>query len=158
MAVSKELLARYKEMKAKGINITLTELKKQMEEEEKSGANSPETSTVSTDSSPMYSSAPSASEYLSDNSSSYNSYESSPSVVEQTSAPVEQSTPENSWTTTYSSNNYSESVEQPSQTSMNVKLLSLPMELKGLQILWEVKHLIRQLLILKNQFKMFSHL
>lgn len=27
MAVSKELLARYKEMKAKGINITLTELK-----------------------------------------------------------------------------------------------------------------------------------
>lgn len=34
MAVSKELLARYKEMKAKGINITLTELKKQMEEEE----------------------------------------------------------------------------------------------------------------------------
>ena len=32
MAVSKELLARYKEMKAKGINITLTELKKQMEE------------------------------------------------------------------------------------------------------------------------------
>lgn len=118
MAVSKELLARYKEMKAKGINITLTELKKQMEEEEKSGANSPETLTVSADSSPIYSSAPSASEYLSDNSSSYNSYESSPSVVEQTySAPVEQSTPENSWTTTYSSNNYSESVEQPSQTS-----------------------------------------
>lgn len=117
MAVSKELLARYKEMKAKGINITLTELKKQMEEEEKSGANSPETSTVSADSSPIYSSAPSASEYLSDRSSSYNSYESSPSVVEQTSAPVEQSTPENSWTTTYSSNNYSESVEQPSQTS-----------------------------------------
>lgn len=118
MAVSKELLARYKEMKAKGINITLTELKKQMEEEEKSAANSPETSTFSTDSSPIYSSAPSASEYLSDSSSSYNSYESSPSVVQQTySAPVEQSTPEISWTTTYSNNNYSEPVEQPSQTS-----------------------------------------
>ena len=33
MAVSKELLARYKEMKAKGINVTLSELKAQMEEE-----------------------------------------------------------------------------------------------------------------------------
>ena len=33
MAVSKELLARYKELKAQGINITLSELKAQMEEE-----------------------------------------------------------------------------------------------------------------------------
>lgn len=36
MAVSKELLARYKEMKAAGISITLAELKAQMEAEEKS--------------------------------------------------------------------------------------------------------------------------
>lgn len=36
MAVSKELLARYKEMKAAGISITLAELKAQMEQEEKS--------------------------------------------------------------------------------------------------------------------------
>lgn len=36
MAVSKELLARYKEMKAKGIQISLSELKAQMEQEEKS--------------------------------------------------------------------------------------------------------------------------
>jgi len=33
MAVSKELLARYKELKAQGVNITLTELKAQMETE-----------------------------------------------------------------------------------------------------------------------------
>lgn len=33
MAVSKELLARYKELKAQGINITLSELKAQMEDE-----------------------------------------------------------------------------------------------------------------------------
>ena len=138
MAVSKELLARYKEMKAKGINITLTELKKQMEEEEKSGANSPETSTVSTDSSPIYSSAPSASEYLSDSTSSYNSYESSPSVVEQTySAPVEQSTPENSWTTTYSSNNYSESVEQPSQTSYEGQIAQSSYGVEGASNSWD---------------------
>lgn len=38
MAVSKELLARYKEMKAAGISITLAELKAQMEAEEKSSA------------------------------------------------------------------------------------------------------------------------
>lgn len=46
MAVSKELLARYKEMKAKGVNITLTELKKQMEEEENSGLPSPQEQSV----------------------------------------------------------------------------------------------------------------
>lgn len=39
MAVSKELLARYKEMKAQGINVTLSELKKQMEEEENAVTN-----------------------------------------------------------------------------------------------------------------------
>lgn len=83
MAVSKELLARYKEMKAKGINITLTELKKQMEEEE--------------------------------------NMTSSP--IEQTSnesAQVFESNltqSENTWTTTYSNNNYSETVEQPTQPS-----------------------------------------
>ena len=36
MAVSKELLARYKELKAQGINVTLSELKAQMEAEENS--------------------------------------------------------------------------------------------------------------------------
>ena len=39
MAVSKELLTRYKEMKAKGIQITLTELKAQMEAENKNSEN-----------------------------------------------------------------------------------------------------------------------
>lgn len=81
MAVSKELLARYKEMKAKGINITLTELKKQMEEEE------------NMTSSPI--------EQVSNESAQ--AFESSSTQSE------------NTWTTTYSNNNYSETVEQPTQ-------------------------------------------
>lgn len=83
MAVSKELLARYKEMKAKGINITLTELKKQMEEEE------------NMTSSPI--------EQASNESAQ--AFESNPTQSE------------NTWTTTYSNNNYSEAVEQPTQPS-----------------------------------------
>lgn len=83
MAVSKELLARYKEMKAKGINITLTELKKQMEEEE------------NMTSSPI--------EQVSNES--VQAFESNPAQSE------------NTWTTTYSNNNYSETVEQPTQPS-----------------------------------------
>ncbi len=83
MAVSKELLARYKEMKAKGINITLTELKKQMEEEENMTSSPIEqTSTESAQ-----------------------SFESNPTQSE------------NTWTTTYSNNNYSDTVEQPTQPS-----------------------------------------
>lgn len=90
MAVSKELLARYKEMKAKGVNITLTELKKQMEEEEKSGTSS--------------------------------SFEQVPQVQpapQPDTSQVPPSQTENSWTTTYSNNNYSysEPVEQPVQNS-----------------------------------------
>ena len=81
MAVSKELLARYKEMKAKGINITLTELKKQMEEEE------------NMTSSPI--------EQVSNESAQ--AFESNPTQSE------------NTWTTTYSNNNYSETVEQQTQ-------------------------------------------
>lgn len=83
MAVSKELLARYKEMKAKGITITLTELKKQMEEEE------------NMTSSPI--------EQVSNESAQ--AFESNPTQSE------------NTWTTTYSNNNYSETVEQPTQPS-----------------------------------------
>lgn len=83
MAVSKELLARYKEMKAKGINITLTELKKQMEEE------------GNMTSSPI--------EQASNESAQ--AFESNPTQSE------------NTWTTTYSNNNYSETVEQPTQPS-----------------------------------------
>lgn len=81
MAVSKELLARYKEMKAKGIKITLTELKKQMEEEE------------NMTSSPI--------EQASNESAQ--AFESNPTQSE------------NTWTTTYSNNNYSETVEQQTQ-------------------------------------------
>lgn len=83
MAVSKELLARYKEMKAKGLNITLTELKKQMEEEE------------NMTSSPI--------EQASNESAQ--AFESNPTQSE------------NTWTTTYSNNNYSETVEQQTQPS-----------------------------------------
>lgn len=83
MAVSKELLARYKEMKAKGINITLTELKKQMEEEE------------NMTSSPIEQAS----------NESVQAFESNPTQSE------------NTWTTTYSNNNYSETVEQQTQPS-----------------------------------------
>lgn len=83
MAVSKELLARYKEMKAKGINITLTELKKQMEEEENMTSSPIE--QVSNESAQAFES---------------NSTQSG-----------------NTWTTTYSNNNYSETVEQQTQPS-----------------------------------------
>lgn len=47
MAVSKELLARYKEMKAQGINITLSELKAQLEEEQNSQVAVTQTTTES---------------------------------------------------------------------------------------------------------------
>ena len=83
MAVSKELLARYKEMKAKGINITLTELKKQMEEEENMTSSPVEQAS----------------------NESAQSFESNPTQSE------------NTWTTTYSNNNYSETVEQQTQSS-----------------------------------------
>lgn len=83
MAVSKELLARYKEMKAKGINITLTELKKQMEEEENMTSSPIEQVSIE----------------------SAQSFESNPTQSE------------NTWTTTYSNNNYSETVEQQTQPS-----------------------------------------
>lgn len=83
MAVSKELLARYKEMKAKGINITLTELKKQMEEEENMTSSPIEQVSIE----------------------SAQAFESNPTQSE------------NTWTTTYSNNNYSETVEQPTQPS-----------------------------------------
>lgn len=83
MAVSKELLARYKEMKAKGINITLTELKKQMEEEENMTSSPVEQAS----------------------NESAQAFESNPTQSE------------NTWTTTYSNNNYSEAVEQPTQPS-----------------------------------------
>lgn len=83
MAVSKELLARYKEMKAKGINITLTELKKQMEEEENMTSSPIE--QASTEPAQAFESNPTQSE--------------------------------NTWTTTYSNNNYSETVEQQTQPS-----------------------------------------
>ena len=85
MAVSKELLARYKEMKAKGINITLTELKKQMEEE------------GNMTSSPI--------EQVSNESAQ--AFESNPTQSE------------NTWTTTYSNNNYSETVEQQTHLTNN---------------------------------------
>lgn len=48
MAVSKELLARYKELKAQGISITLSELKAQMEGETNSNATSQSVSSFDT--------------------------------------------------------------------------------------------------------------
>ena len=49
VAVSKELLARYKELKAQGISITLSELKAQMEDEANSNTTSQAISSIGAD-------------------------------------------------------------------------------------------------------------
>lgn len=99
MAVSKELLARYKEMKAKGINITLTELKKQMEEEENAVTSSTE-QTLQEQSDPVQPTS------------------FSQSAPDQSGfSQIAVSSQENSWTTTYSNSNYSEPVEQSAPKS-----------------------------------------
>ena len=95
MAVSKELLARYKEMKAKGINVTLSELKAQMEEE----ANAT-TSEIINETYEQSSPIEPESNYSSSSATSYtdNHLETKPEE-------------ENSWTTTYS-NSYSYTATQ----------------------------------------------
>lgn len=96
MAVSKELLARYKEMKAKGINVTLSELKAQMEEE----ANAT-TSEIINETYEQSSPIEPESNYSSGSATSYtdNPLETKPEEAE------------NSWTTTYS-NSYSYTATQ----------------------------------------------
>lgn len=96
MAVSKELLARYKEMKAKGINVTLSELKAQMEEE----ANAT-TSEIINETYEQSSPIEPESNYSSSSATSYtdNPLETKPEEAE------------NSWTTTYS-NSYSYTATQ----------------------------------------------
>lgn len=95
MAVSKELLARYKEMKAKGINVTLSELKAQMEEE----ANAT-TSEIINETYEQSSPIEPESNYSSGSATSY------------TDNPLETKPEEaNSWTTTYS-NSYSYTATQ----------------------------------------------
>lgn len=96
MAVSKELLARYKEMKAKGINVTLSELKAQMEEE----ANAT-TSEIINETYEQSSPIEPESNYSSSSATSYtdNHLETKPEEAE------------NSWTTTYS-NSYSYTATQ----------------------------------------------
>lgn len=96
MAVSKELLARYKEMKAKGINVTLSELKAQMEEE----ANAT-TSEIINETYEQSSPIEPESNYSSSSATSYtdNPLETKPEESE------------NSWTTTYS-NSYSYTATQ----------------------------------------------
>ena len=96
MAVSKELLARYKEMKAKGINVTLSELKAQMEEE----ANAT-TSEIINETYEQSSPIEPESNY---SSSSATSYTDNPLETKPEDA-------ENSWTTTYS-NSYSYTATQ----------------------------------------------
>lgn len=86
MAVSKELLARYKEMKAKGINITLTELKKQMEEEENMTSSPVE--QTSTEPAQAFESKPTQSENTWTTTYSNNNY--SETVEQQTQPSYEQ--------------------------------------------------------------------
>lgn len=65
MAVSKELLARYKEMKAAGISITLAELKAQMEQEEKSSETNVQTQNTTISAQPNI--EPQQNDYQSEN-------------------------------------------------------------------------------------------
>lgn len=70
MAVSKELLARYKELKAQGINVTLSELKAQMEAEGANNNNESQTSKPETGGfSTLSSSTPQSSEPIQSNGS-----------------------------------------------------------------------------------------
>ncbi len=98
MAVSKELLARYKEMKAKGINVTLSELKAQMEEEAKATTNEIVNETYEQSSTVE----PESNNYSSGSETFYTNNYSEVKPNEPT---------ENSWTTTYS-NSYSYSAPQ----------------------------------------------
>lgn len=98
MAVSKELLARYKEMKAKGINVTLSELKAQMEEEAKATTNEIVNETYEQSSTVE----PESDNYSTSSDASYTNDYSETKPNEPT---------ENSWTTTYS-NSYSYTVPQ----------------------------------------------
>ena len=98
MAVSKELLARYKEMKAKGINVTLSELKAQMEEEAKATTNEIVNETYEQSSTVE----PESNNYSTSSDASYTNDYSETKPNEPT---------ENNWTTTYS-NSYSYTTPQ----------------------------------------------
>lgn len=89
MAVSKELLARYKEMKAQGINVTLSELKKQMEEEESSVTNEIVNETYE-----QSSNVEQVNDNYTNNTTSFSSYNTTDSATTTAS--------ESNWTTTYS--------------------------------------------------------
>ncbi len=103
MAVSKELLARYKEMKAKGINVTLSELKAQMEEEAKATTNEIVNETYEQSST----AEPESNNYSTSSDASYTNDYSETKPNEPT---------ENSWTTTYS-NSYSYTTPQQQELS-----------------------------------------
>lgn len=110
MAVSKELLARYKELKAQGISITLSELKAQMEDEANSnttsqaissiGADEPTSTNTSTQTTPSFGSV---------STSSYS--EPSPPFHPQ---PTQ--TQNSGWTTSYSQPISSTQLPQASST------------------------------------------
>lgn len=88
MAVSKELLARYKEMKAQGINVTLSELKKQMEEEENAVTNEIVNETYE-----QSSNIEQVNDNYTNSTTSYPSYTTNSETT---------TTTESNWTTTYS--------------------------------------------------------
>lgn len=100
MAVSKELLARYKEMKAKGINVTLSELKAQMEEEANATTNEIVNETYE-----QSSTVEPESNYSSSSDTSY---------TDNYSETKPDDSAENSWTTTYS-NSYTPQQETPKE-------------------------------------------
>lgn len=136
MAVSKELLARYKEMKAKGINITLTELKKQMEEEENMTSSPIE--QASNESAQSFESNPTQSENTWTTTYSNNNY--SETVEQQTQPSYEQPSysqqtygqssygvvePSNSWDDQPSSSSFSSSsVQEPESPQNNLEQTS----------------------------------
>ena len=108
MAVSKELLARYKELKAQGISITLSELKAQMEDEANSnttsqaissiGAEEPTSTNTSTQTTPSLGCA------------------STSSYSEPSPPPQPTPTQNSGWTTSYSQPISSTQIPQASST------------------------------------------
>jgi len=125
MTVSKEeLFARYKQLKSEGVNITLMELKKQMEAEEQPANPAPADSSASEQMTPPKPSGFGALSQTSYGSSS--SYNNNFSTPQQPSAsPVQpsdysNSQPVSSWSTTYLSGQTLKPTEPPAQPKYEV--------------------------------------
>lgn len=108
MAVSKELLARYKELKAQGISITLSELKAQMEDEANSNTTSQAISSIGSD-------EPTSTNTSTQTTPSFGCVSTS-SYSEPSPPPQPTPTQNSGWTTSYSQPISSTQLPQASST------------------------------------------